>query len=178
MTEKLLLIKPDLSLEQEIIAYKNEFKDSLSELHGASSLEKFDSISEWIHWLPLNESYETLPNKDFVPGIQYVLMRKSDKKIVGMSHLRLDLNDYLFHFAGHIGYSVAPSERKKGYATAMLKDTLEKAKEFRLEKVLITCDDDNLGSARTIENNRGVLENKLFEKESDKWIRRYWISLS
>jgi predicted acetyltransferase len=94
-----------------------------------------------------------------------------------MLHLRLELNDYLLNYGGHIGYSIAPSERKKGYGSIMLKEALHKARDFQLEKVLITCDDDNPGSYKVIENNQGIIENKIFYEATGKYVRRYWIAL-
>lgn len=74
---------------------------------------------------------------------------------------------------GHVGYWVGPSFRKKWYATEMLKLCLIECKNLWLERVLITCDDDNIGSYKTIEKNRGV-----FERLSKDWLsRRYWINL-
>ena len=172
------LIKPTLELEKEILTYQAEFFPAPNGIHGTSSLSDFTDISQWLQHLYLYENRETMPNKSFVPGHQYVLLRPSDQKIIGMLHLRLELNDYLFNYAGHIGYSIAPSERKKGYGTMMLKKALIIAKDFDLERVLITCDDSNLGSIKVIEANNGILENKSIEPGSAEWTRRYWISLT
>jgi predicted acetyltransferase len=81
----------------------------------------------------------------------------------------------LFNFGGHIGYGIRPSERKKGYASLMLSLALPIAKKVGLEKVLITCDKSNLGSARTIISNGGVLENEV--REEDDIVQRYWIDI-
>ncbi len=79
---------------------------------------------------------------------------------------------------GHIGYDVPPSERMKGYGTILLKHVLLKAKEMGIKKVLITCDADNIGSAKIIENNGGIYENESISTESGKPVSRYWISIS
>lgn len=177
MEENLLLIKPTQQLEKELLAYLSEFKDNLGSLHGTSSLREFKEMKDWINHLYLYENRDTIPNKSFVPGHQYILIRQSDNKVIGMLHLRLELNDYLLNYGGHIGYSIAPSERKKDYGSIMLKEALDKARDFQLKRVLITCDDDNLGSYKVIENNQGALENKLFNETSGKHVRRYWIEL-
>ena len=174
--DDLILIKPTIELEQALLIYQSEFFDSPNGIAGSSSLADFKDISEWIHHLFLYENKETMPNKSFVPGNQYVLLRTTDNKIVGLSHLRTELNDYLFNYAGHIGYSIAPSERQKGYGKFILKQTLPLTKEFEIDKVLVTCDDDNIGSAKIIEANFGILENKQIDPTTHKLVRRYWIT--
>ena len=177
MLENINLIKPSPLWKKEILAYKEEFKMNPEDLHGTSTLATTEDIETWLVETPLFESRETLPNKHFVPSYKYMLVKKDTNKILGMINLRVELNDYLLNFGGNIGYSVAPSERKKGYGNLMLKETLKIARTLNLEKVLITCDDDNPASAKVIENNQGILENKLFDEESKKEIRRYWITL-
>ena len=97
--------------------------------------------------------------------------------IVGRVAIRHALTPYLERFGGHIGYVVVPEYRRQGYATAMLRQSLRIAREkLGLKRVLVTCDDDNLGSIKTIEKNGGVLENIVSGPEADKPKRRYWIS--
>lgn len=91
--------------------------------------------------------------------------------------MRLKLNQYLTSIGGHIGYSINPTERKKGYGKQMLKQALIEAKKQGLEKVLLTCDSDNQGSRKIIESNRGILEETIFNEERAKTINRYWIYL-
>lgn len=177
MSTNLLFIKPNSTLEKELLTYFNEFSTCLDELHGASSLHEFSDISDWLNHLFLYENRDTMPNKSFVPGHQYVLLRPADNKVLGMLHLRLELNDYLKEIGGHIGYSIAPSERNKGLGTEILAHGLKKASEFQLDKVLVTCDEDNLGSAKIIEHNHGVFDSLIFDEFSKKYIKRYWIDL-
>ena len=89
-----------------------------------------------------------------------------------------DLNEFLEMFGGHIGYSVAPSERRKGYATQMLKEALSVCKDLGIRKVLITCIKDNEGSRRTILNNGGMYESTVYEPDENVFLERYWIELS
>lgn len=93
-----------------------------------------------------------------------------------MINLRLELNDLLMKFGGHIGYSIVPDERRKGYAKAMLKEGLKFYKNHDYEKVLITCDINNIASAKTIEACGGKLENIIKEDELHS-TKRYWIKL-
>jgi predicted acetyltransferase len=80
---------------------------------------------------------------------------------------------------GHIGYAVVPEFRRRGYATEILRLSVKIAREkFGLGRILVTCDDDNIGSIRTIEKNGGILENVISGPDLDKPKRRYWIETS
>lgn len=92
-----------------------------------------------------------------------------------MIHIRHKLNEYLFEFGGHIGYSVRKFEWRKGYAKEMLHLALEKCKDMNIGKVLITCSKENIASAKTIIYNGGVLENEI--SKGERITQRYWISL-
>ena len=97
---------------------------------------------------------------------------------IGEIGIRHKLNDALLKRGGHIGYGVRYSEWNKGYGTRMLKMALEIAKEMNISRVLITCNDDNIASARVMEKNGFVLQDKVlvYSKEDEKEIltRRYW----
>ena len=80
-------------------------------------------------------------------------------------------------FGGHIGYNVRPSERKKGFATIMLSLALEKCEELGIEDVMVTCKEDNIGSAKTIENNCGVLKEIIFVPGENCNFKKYWINV-
>jgi predicted acetyltransferase len=86
--------------------------------------------------------------------------------------LRHRLNDKLLEVAGHIGYDVRPTARRRGHATAMLREALPHAAAIGIDQVLLTCDEDNVGSYKTIESNGGVMEDIRQGK------RRYWLPTS
>ncbi|MFC8277991.1 GNAT family N-acetyltransferase [Streptomyces sp. NPDC057271] len=98
-----------------------------------------------------------------------------DGVYVGAIDLRHELNDFLLRAGGHIGYSIRPSARRRGLATWALGAVLPEARTLGLDRVLVTCDDDNVASARTIERNGGVLEDTRDTEIGRK--RRYWIAL-
>jgi len=112
----------------------------------------------------------------WVPGSLFYLV-DVDRKILGKSSLRHELNDFLRNIGGHIGYVIRPDERQKGYGATILKLTLEKARERGLNRVLVTCDADNIASAKIIEKNGGILEATYQNADMPVPKRRYWITL-
>lgn len=101
-----------------------------------------------------------------------------DGEVVGFLSFRHDLNEWLREAGGHIGYSVRESRRRRGYASAALRLGLERAREIGLDRVLVTCDDDNVGSYRTIEGADGVLQDVSDQSaRGHAMLRRYWITL-
>ena len=105
-------------------------------------------------------------------------------KFIGRVNIRHWLVPHLMQFGGHIGYMIRPTERGKGYGNLQLALALDYCREHLRDviengKVLVTCDDDNVRSAKVIEANGGVLENKVENFEFGRTIltRRYWIEL-
>jgi len=97
-------------------------------------------------------------------------------RIVGRVMIRHELNEFLLRVGGHIGYVVVPEFRRRGYATEILRQSLEIAyRRLGLSRVLVTCNEDNVGSIRTIENNGGVFENIVSGLDVGTPKRRYWI---
>jgi predicted acetyltransferase len=99
-----------------------------------------------------------------------------ETRIVGRVSIRHSLNAFLQRVGGHIGYVVVPEFRRRGYATTILRLSVQIAREkLGIDRILVTCDDDNIGSIRTIEKNGGILENVVSGPDLDKPKRRYWI---
>lgn len=98
-------------------------------------------------------------------------------EVVGVLNLRKELNEVLLNYYGQIGYAVSSSHRRQGFGTKMLQLALMEAKELQLQHILITCDYDNVGSYRVIENNGGLLEDKRIDTCNGKLTHRYWILL-
>lgn len=101
-----------------------------------------------------------------------------DGKVVGRLSIRHILNENLEQFGGHIGYAVIPSCRRRGYATAMLRQALPICRSLGIGRALVTCDDGNVPSQRVIERCGGVLENVIPCAETGTLKRRYWIEIS
>lgn len=96
-------------------------------------------------------------------------------RIVGAVNIRHKLNSYLMEIGGHIGYGIRPTSRRRGYATEILNQALRHAKTLGITRALVTCDKDNVGSARTIIKNNGVLDSEAVINGVE--IQRYWIEI-
>lgn len=169
------LIKPTLEYASDIMAYRKEFLDSGDSMDGCGKLRNCETAKEWIESIELCCNSKTCP-KDKVPSYTYIAVREDDSKIVGVCDLRHHIDHpVLSLWGGHIGYSVRPSERRKGYATNMLCLVLDEAKALGLERVMITCDADNIASEKTIIANGGVFEKEVVV--DNEIIKRFWIEL-
>jgi predicted acetyltransferase len=113
--------------------------------------------------------------KDRVPGT--FLVAEVEGQVVGRVSIRHELNAALTEAGGHIGYAVRPGFRCLGYATGILRQSLAVASSLGLERVLVTCDADNVGSAKVIEDCGGVLENVVSGPEGSVPVCRYWIEV-
>jgi len=171
--KELFLVEP-----QEL--YKEGFKKMIEEYREFGEKEYFDMYKEAIsdfksYILKLNDNIKGCAG--WVPSYTFWLTNMNDE-ILGVVRIRTSLNnEFVRKFAGHIGYDISPLSRRRGYGTTLLKLALEKAVMINLEKVLITCDDENIASKRIIENNGGIFESKIFKEETKKQLRRYWIVL-
>lgn len=115
------------------------------------------------------------PQDGMVPDSTFFCFDDERNIMVGAVNIRHYLNDYLLKYGGHIGDGIRPSERRKGYATKMIALALDECRKLGLQRVLMVCDRDNVGSAKSIINNGGVLENEV---EKDGVVeQRYWIEL-
>lgn len=171
-----ILIRPTSEYASQIIEYRQEFLDAGDSMDGTGPLRRFENPEEYIKICAEYEDPTTIPSH-LVPATQFFFIRKSDNKLVGMIQIRHRFNDYLEKYAGHIGYSVRPSERRKGYAKEMLRMTLPFCREIGIDKVMITCIDGNIGSEKTILANGGVYEYTIHEPNENKDLKRFWITL-
>lgn len=165
--------------------YRDSFLEAVREAQAAGSglgdtlKWNLDEISadfdEVLRELSRYEPGNELP-EGFVHS-EYLWLVNGDEYL-GRVSIRHTLNERLREFGGHIGYEIRPSARRQGNAALALKLALERCRELGIERALVTCDVDNLGSRRTIEKNGGELEGEFeVPQYHDKPIRRYWIQV-
>ena len=163
------LRRPTLADKETILNMMAEFEETQSAHDGGFwDAENFD-YEEWLETNLNKEMGINLP-ENRVPSIQFVLFDESGHAL-GFLNLRLRLNEGLLNYAGHIGYSIRPSERGKGYAKEALRQGLQVARSKNIKRVLVTCDCDNAASRAVILANAGALEGVRGGKE------RYWIDV-
>lgn len=170
------LVIPTEEYLDQVWVYRQECLDADSHLYGCGILEKCETPSEWLAKIQLYSNPATVPENQ-VQTTYFLAVRESDSKVVGMLNLRHYFNEYYEKYAGHIGYSVRPSERRRGYAKEILRQALLCCKKIGLDRVLVTCEPDNPGSRRTILVNGGVYEGTVHELNEDYYLERYWITI-
>ena len=169
----LRLITPNIEFKEEILAYKEEFQHE--HLYGGARLQEMDQLDDWLEHIRRASSYKTC-QEGRSPSSTFLCIRESDHKMIGICNIRHDLKqEFLINIAGHIGYSIRPSERRKGYATEQLRLALIEAKKLGIERVLVTAADWNIGSQKTILANGGVYEDTRKEPDDGDHMLRYWI---
>jgi predicted acetyltransferase len=169
-------MRPTSEYASQIAEYRQEFLDAGDSMDGCGPLRRIEDPEEYIKICNDYEDPYKVPSH-LVLATQFFFIRKCDNKLVGMLQVRHYFNEYLEKYAGHIGYSVRPSARRKGYAKEMLKAALPFCREIGLTKVLISCIDGNIGSEKTILANGGVYESTVHEPNEDRDLKRFWIEL-
>lgn len=165
MMEKFYFEEPSMSRKEEALAYIDEFFEYSSEINGVGGLHRY--LADYEGWLKkLEEDYTRVPSEEKVPARTYFLIRESDSRIVGMINIRLALNENLKKFGGHIGYSIRPTERGKGYNKINLYLGLKICKEYGIDTVLMDADRDNPASWRTMEALGGINVREFFDNEN------------
>ena len=114
------------------------------------------------------------PQKGWVRDSVFFLLDVDRDRLLGAVNIRHELNEHLLKCGGHIGDGIRPSERRKGYATEMIRLALLECKKLGIKRVLICCNKDNIGSKKSIINNGGVLENEVLD-DNGVIMQRYWI---
>ena len=179
--ERFLYERPSVERKDEIISFLEEFVEAHSEINGTGGLDKV--LKGWT----FEQAYERCmrtEDKEYAesigkcPGKTFWLIRKNDDKIVGTINIRWDLNEKMLRFAGHIGYGIRPSERRKGYSKLNLYMGLKEAQKLGLDRVMIGCSASNTGSEKTILALGGILERRGIDPEDGEESCVYWIDVN
>jgi len=176
------LVEATVQYSKELEDFKREIlehdADSEDQFAGCMGLRNTASSEEWINICNLRKSEATCQQVGVeVPSTTYFAIRKSDEKLVGVIELRHHINHpILGSWGGHCGYSVRPSERGNGYAKEMLRLNIKNANDKGIQKLLVTCDERNIVSEKTILANGGIFE-KNVEVEGCI-MKRYWIQMN
>lgn len=171
------LVFPTMAYKEQAIEYINEFKEYGSEVNGSGGLDSYLEEATYEDWIAKVLADVDIANiiKPRVPALTYLYVREEDNKVVGMVNIRLALNDFLRTEGGHIGYSIRPTERRKHYATEMLKEAVEVCNTVGIREVLVTCDKVNVASAKVIQNAGGELEDEFYSDIYKEVVQRYVI---
>jgi predicted acetyltransferase len=163
----------------KLVKLSKEYKDQL-----------FEMMDEWCSittndspWAIFKNDYHDfdyylenlerkVPEGGYVPDSTFFALDIERNIFVGAVNIRHYLSDYLLKHGGHVGDGIRPSERRKGFATEMIRLALEECKKLGIDRVLMVCNKDNVGSRKSIIYNGGILENEVYEEEI---IQRYWI---
>ncbi|GAB4336455.1 MAG: GNAT family N-acetyltransferase [Phototrophicales bacterium] len=168
------LIRPTPTYKDSFIAAVKEFRLDRHERYQQIDPEQLAKTFD--EYVQQELSRETTP--PFPGGVTDSIYWLVDEQgFIGRSSLRHTLNDFLHQFGGHIGYEVRPSRRREGHATAMLKLVLIEAQKRGMKRVMLTCDDDNIGSQKVIQKNGGVLQDVVKLDFRDRPTMRWWIDL-
>ena len=167
------LIKPAVEYKSSFLDAEKEYETEGKFRHASPGMPLEELQKDFKKYLEKSANTEKGIGlqEGYVPATALWLVDNGE--FIGSLSLRHRLNENLLKMGGHIGYSIRPSARKRGYGTKILELALPIAKSLGIDKVLVTCDDDNTGSAKIIEKNGGVLENKV--EHEGKLKRRYWI---
>ena len=178
--EKFYLEPPSIERKEDILNFLDEFAKYNSDLNGAGALDKIyegytfeEALDRCLKMK--NEKYARSVNR--CPGKTFLLIRKNDNKIIGCANLRWNLTKKVLKFGGHIGYSIRPTERRKGYNKINLYLILKEAKKIGLDKVMLDCSANNLGSDKTIKALGGVLERCEIDPWDNELTNVYWIDI-
>ena len=178
--ERFYLEEPSLERKDEIIEYLDEFVKYNSNINGTGSLDKIydgytfeEALERCLNMK--NEWYAKSINR--VPGKTFLLIRKDDNKIVGTINIRWNLSEKMLKFGGHIGYGIRPTERRKEYNKIQLYLVLLEAQKLNLDKVMLDCFVDNLGSDKTIKALGGILERCELDEADNTMTNVYWINV-
>lgn len=170
--DNLRLIKPHIKLKSEYLSFYLEWKESGENMVPWVISKDPSEFQAMLESLGDSENGIGLPD-GWVSDSTFWLVNNVGR-VLGAVNIRHRLTEDLMNAGGHIGYGIRPSERRKGLATKLLELSLAEAKKLGIENVLVVCDAENIGSAKTIIKNGGEPDSDFIEEDGNV-IKRYWI---
>ncbi len=174
--------KHSIKLIEPSMDYEDNFKELVSEYKKVGEKRYFEKYKKALEDFPqfiseLEKQSKGLHDEDVGAKTTTYWLTDEDE-ILGVIRIRHVLNSQYFRtYVGHIGCDISPKHRNKGYGDKILNEGLHKAKEIGLNKILITCVSNNIGSIKVIEKNGGIFESEVYNKKIDKIMRRYWVEI-
>lgn len=179
--ERFYLEEPTIERKEEALEFLMEFVNFNSDINGTGGMDHCldgDTYEEWLEESEKRKDRDYAYSINRVPGVPYFLVRVSDSRIVGMIHVRYSITEEMLKkLYTHIGYSIRPTERRKGYNKINLYLGLIKAKELGLKNVMLDCDANNIGSDKTIRDLGGILEKSEIDPYDGLLTNVYWIDV-
>ncbi|SFM22664.1 Predicted acetyltransferase [Paenibacillus sp. 1_12] len=170
---KIRLVRPSMEYRELYLSFYDEWKSSGEHIVPWVVRKDPSDFKVLLESLYSEDSEEKLTNPSWVPHSTYWLLNE-ENLLVGAANIRHRLNEELMNSGGHIGYGISPSHRRKGYASALLAQTLHIMKAMGLNRVLLVCDKGNIGSEKTILRHGGVFESEFIEDDGNI-VKRFWI---
>lgn len=176
MKNSVFLVEPEISYKEQFQALVRAYQSSGEADYFDMYKDALDDFDKYVTRLHNHAKGIDIPEA-WAPAHTYWLTNE-EGRILGVIRVRTcNDSEFVRTFAGNIGYDISPLHRNKGYGTTILELGLKKAKALGLDRALITCFYDNIGSIRIIENNGGVFESEMLNEGKNKPLRRYWIEL-
>lgn len=175
--DELFFVEPSMTYADEIMAYRREMLDANSSFDGCFSLKRKDNPQDFVDHCKEWSNPRRPADEHGAWGNVIMAIRKSDGKMVGCFQVHNVLTERMEKYTGHVGYSVRPSERKKGYATRLLAKAKEFLASFGFDEIYVACLPENEGSRKTIIANGGKYVETVYLEDDKVYLERYCIKL-
>ena len=176
-TDELFFVEPSMTYAAEISSYREEMLAAESSFDGCLSMKRMPDPKEYTEYCTEWANPSRVLKENGARGTVLLCIRKADNKMVGCMQVHHVLNEQMRNITGHVGYSVRPSERRKGYATQMLKKAKDYLSSFGFSEICVSCLPENVASRRTILANGGKYIETVYLEADKVNLERYSIKL-